>query len=316
VTSGARDRAGQYAAGRQLQTLLLRIGLYRDIWEDIARNNNQRIERGKLNQAAVAKALANELWDIGYSETDVDLPRKLKDKVSRALSGKGLTPEMLDLFVQAFHISPHDKQRLYDLYDGHVELKEVIGALDPPSADSGLRPPRHRTALLFEHHYVGRDGLPAHHHTQQAIHSLVEGLASYQYCIDTDQADIRLKRGGTLGRIYPVKHGLCAADIVFPHPLRFGETHYLDYWTNFRYSAPPPREFRRGTHQRAEHLDMRVEFHRNKIPRKLWWAEWSNYTDVGTGIVRREEMPLDEELSAHRYLDAIEHAIVGFYWEW
>jgi len=27
-------------------------------------------------------------------------------------------------------------------------------------------------------------------------------------------------------------------------------------------------------------------------------------------------MTLDEEHSAHRYLDAIEHTVVGFYWEW
>ena len=26
--------------------------------------------------------------------------------------------------------------------------------------------------------------------------------------------------------------------------------------------------------------------------------------------------PLDEEHSAHRYLEAIEHTVVGFYWEW
>ncbi len=316
MVSLAQDRVGHNAAGRQLQTLLLRIGLYRDIWEDIARNNNQQIERGKLNQAAVAKALANYLWDHDHPETDIDLPRKLKDKVSRALSGKGLTPEMLSLFVHAFRISPHDTQRLYDLYDGHVEPTEIVGALEPYGADSGIRSPSHRTALLFEHHYVGRDGLPVHHHTQQTIRSLVDGLASYQYCFDTGEADVRLKRGGTLGQIYPIKDGYYATDITFPHPLGFGESHYLDYWTNFRYSVPPPREFRRGAHQRAEHLDMRVEFHRNKIPRKLWWAEWSNYTDIDMDIVKREEMPLDEELSAHRYLDAIEHTIVGFYWEW
>ena len=27
-------------------------------------------------------------------------------------------------------------------------------------------------------------------------------------------------------------------------------------------------------------------------------------------------VPLDEELSAHRYLEAIEHTVVGYYWEW
>jgi hypothetical protein len=316
VGSGTWRKVGQYAAGRQCQILLLRVGLYRDIWEDVARNNNQRIERDKVNQAAVAKVLANYLWDHGHPDTDTELPRKLKDKVSRALSGKGFTPGMLSLFIGAFRISPHDTQRLHDLYDGHVELTEIVGSLEPPRSNNGVRPPEHRTALLFEHHYVGRDGLPTHHHTQQTIYSLVEGLTSYQYRFDTDEAEVRIKRGGTPGQIYRIGQGYHAIDIRFPHPLGFGESHYLDYWTNFHYSVAPPREFRRGTHQRVEHLDMRVEFHRDKLPRKLWWAEWSDYPDRDRSVAERCELALDDERSAHRYLDAIEHTVVGFYWDW
>jgi hypothetical protein len=158
--------------------------------------------------------------------------------------------------------------------------------------------------------------LPVRHHTQQTIESLVEGLASYQYRIDTSEAEIRVTRGGAAGETYEIGHSYYASDITFPHPLSFGETRYLDYWTNFRYTTAPPLEFRRATHQRVEHLDMRVEFHRDKLPRRLWWAEWSGYLDVNQDIVAREEIALDEEYSAHRYLDAIEHTVVGFYWEW
>lgn len=181
---------------------------------------------------------------------------------------------------------------------------------------SGIRPPDHRTTLLFEHHYVGRDGLPVHHHSQQTIYSLVEGLTSYQYRFDTAEAEVRVKRGGTAGEAYPIGHGYYAIDINFPHPLEFGQSQYLDYWTNFHYSEAPLPEFRRGTHQRVEHLDMRVEFHRDKLPRQLWWAEWSNYIDIHRDVVEREDVTLDEERSAHKYLDAIEHTVVGFYWEW
>ena len=35
-----------------------------------------------------------------------------------------------------------------------------------------------------------------------------------------------------------------------------------------------------------------------------------------TDFVEREAMELDEELSARKYLDAVERAVVGFAWEW
>lgn len=59
---------------------------------------------------------------------------------------------------------------------------------------------------------------------------------------------------------------------------------------------------------------MRV-FHHDKLPGRLWWAERSNYLDIDRDNVEREKMILDKERSAQKYLDAIEHAVVGFHWE-
>ena len=188
----------------------------------------------------------------------------------------------------------------------HEQLKGV-----PLASDD-----KERAGQYAASRQVGRDGLPVHHHTQQTIYSLVEGLPSYRFRFDTADAEVRIKRGGTPGPIYPIDHGYHAIDIAFPRPLGFGESQYLDYWTNFRYSSAPPQEFRRGAYQRTEHLDMRVEFHREKIPRKIWWAEWSDHLDTSRAIVRHEQLTLDEERSAHRYLDAIQHTVVGFHWEW
>jgi hypothetical protein len=61
---------------------------------------------------------------------------------------------------------------------------------------------------------------------------------------------------------------------------------------------------------------MRVEFHPGRRPRQLWWAQWSGYREPAGSIVDQDELALDEEHSAHRYLEAIEHTVVGFYWEW
>lgn len=65
-----------------------------------------RSRRGDLNQAAVAQVLAEWLWDSGeVHENDVLLPRRLKDRVSRALSPlEGPSPRSLALFIAAFEI--------------------------------------------------------------------------------------------------------------------------------------------------------------------------------------------------------------------
>ena len=129
--------------------------------------------------------------------------------------------------------------------------------------------------MLFERHTIGRDGLPARHHTQQTIRALTDGLASYQYRIDTPDAEVRVRRGGAADKVYAIADGYYAVDVVFPHPLEYGEERYLDYWTVFRYRQLAT-EFRRGAHRRVEHLDMRVEFHQLQLPRKLWLAQWSD----------------------------------------
>lgn len=59
-----------------------------------------------LNQAAIAQVLAEWLWDEGEEpESDVLLPRRLKDRVSRALSPlEGPSARSLTMFIGAFDI--------------------------------------------------------------------------------------------------------------------------------------------------------------------------------------------------------------------
>jgi hypothetical protein len=311
------QKRGRQAAARHLRMLLLRQAAYRDRWEAYARD----IKPGEVSQSAVCQVVAQHLWDRGErSEGDTQLPRKLKDRISRALADGELSLETLRWLVAAFRLSPSDAQRVYELYRTEIAPRTIVGNLAPrvPAAGvaAGVMAPAHQTALLFEHHYIGQAGLPVRHHTQQTIFSLVDGLESYRYGLDTLEAEVRVMRGGTPSRAYPVGNGYYSLDIVFAHPLRYGEEHYLDYWTLFRYAAAPPPEFRRAMHQRVEHLDMRVEFHPQRRPRQLWWAQWRDYRDASAEVTERESMPLDEELSARKYLDAVERAVVGFYWEW
>ncbi len=308
-----RHARGQRAAGLHLRLLLSRVGQYREVWEARARAT----EPDEINQRAVCQAIAEYLWDSGErAEGDHTLPRRLKDRVNRCLAGNGLSLETLLWFERAFRLSPHDSQRVRELFRGATGPTNIVGGLTPPDPASGIRLPPHDITLLFDHHVIGRAGLPVHHHSQMTIRSRTDGLASYQYRMDTSEATVRVQHGGTAGPIYPIADGYHACDITFAHPLRDGEEHYLDFWTRLRYSQPPPPEFRRGTLQVLQHLEMRIKFHREKLPRRLWWAEWRDYRGADQEIAYREDARLDEEYSAHRYLEAIERAIVGFCWEW
>jgi len=311
MSTNDRRKRGPRAAAQHLRVLLLKQGAYRARWEAYAHD----ITPGEISQSAVCQVIAQYLWDRGErSESDTQLPRKLKDRVSRALAAEEISLETLRWLVEAFRLSAHDARRVYELYRADIAPRTVVGDLPPRATLAGVPAPDHQTELLFEHHYIGPGGVPVRHHTQQTLFSLVDGLERYRYGLDTPEAEVRVMRGGKPSPMYLLGGEHYAVDIVFPHTLGYGEEHYLDYWTLFQYSVPPPAEFRRATHQRVEHLDMRVEFHPRRRPARLWWAQWRDYRDGE--VIEREVMPLDEELSARKYLDAVERAVVGFYWEW
>ena len=100
-------------------------------------------------------------------------------------------------------------------------------------------------------------------------------------------------------------------DITFHHPLRYQE--YFDCLTVFHYARPPSTEFRRATHRRVEHLDMRVEFHPESGHGSSGEAV-GGYREPAQAIVGRTSWPWTEH-SAHRYR-SVRQTVVGFYWEW
>lgn len=99
----------QVAAARLLVQTLLRSPGARRRWQ---RHATRR--RPGLHQAAVCQVLARHLWSTGQEpQWDTQLPRRLKDRVSRALSGTGLGPSTLRLFIDAFELDAATEDRLW-----------------------------------------------------------------------------------------------------------------------------------------------------------------------------------------------------------
>ncbi|WP_305790183.1 hypothetical protein [Symbioplanes lichenis] len=111
------------AAGAYLLQLLRDDVRYRARW----RCGTDRHGHGDVNQAAVAGVIQEYLWDAGErSETDTALRRRLKDRVSRALTGASLSAETLRWFVKAFTMTDHDAAALWALLEGREAATEGV----------------------------------------------------------------------------------------------------------------------------------------------------------------------------------------------
>lgn len=99
---------GTQTAGKHLAQLLAQDPGYRKIWE----RHSLRPGPG-VSEAAVCRALACHLWDAGERpESDTHLPRRLRDLVSRALTGRVLTRRTVLWFAEAFTMRPADRDAL------------------------------------------------------------------------------------------------------------------------------------------------------------------------------------------------------------
>lgn len=263
-----------------------------------------------LHQSGICRVIAEYLWANDLQPvTDRDLPRKLKDRVYRALRGQSLSLGTLRWFIEAFEMTPEDTATLLRLAGSHASGGTVVGG---SVVKPGVLPPRrHQTVSLNEWHRVGPDGLPESHRTVHVIRAS-ERLERFPYIFDTDAASVRVVKGGRASEPYSLDTGLYAVDIVLTHPLEEGETASMEYETTFWYRTAPPQEFRRASTGRIENLDLRVQFHHLRLPVRVWWSEWPGL-DHPPSLT--EAVELDGAKSVHRYLTAIERTVVGFRWE-
>lgn len=300
---------GAYEAGCYLAELLGKPGPARRRWQMY---QHARSGAGEVSIAAVCRVIAEYLWDSGeFPDTDTELPRRLKDRVGRALQGRFLNPVTLRWFSDAFELPEDDALRLQLLLDGSPSTRVTIGQ----ASDDVLPPARPcRTLSLHEHHYLGSDGLPSRHLTTQVIEATGNELTVHRYMFDTATLTVDVMQGGCLdGPVHDLGGGMFARDIVLTRPLSKGETATLCYSSAFRYSKPPAPEFRRTAFRRVNNMDLRVEFHPSRLPRQIFYAEWNA---LHGPPIRRTPVTPAPDCSVHIFLSMAEHVIVGFTWEW
>jgi transcriptional regulator with XRE-family HTH domain len=304
------------AASSYLYDLLTRPGRYRTQWRSL-------LVPGKGAVDAIAEVIARSLADRGAEDADQD-PVKLRGRVSRALAGNSpdtvLSSATLNWFADAFDIAPDDADRLRFLHAGSSSIRYVRGdaqETDLPIFDAP--PARHRTVDLREYHYLGPDGLPVQHRTDQVLEATEDGLDRYTYMVDTNMLTLDVQTGGVPGLPYQLRardgNVYHAIDILLERPLPRGATAVLNYTATFRYEEAPPTEMRRVFRRKVDNYLLWIHFHPDMVPSKLWWAEWNGV--VNSSITHREPMTLNSSNEAHRFLEGgVAQAVVGFYWEW
>ena len=311
---------GRGVAASYLRQLLFKPGSYRRLWEQ----HVVRARRGDINQLAVAEVLARHLWSYPRRPGDADvLPRQLKDSVSRALSGRLLSRPLLSLFIDAFAIAGSEADRLWRMYEGSSSVAVLHGRRAvSPQAESDLRaalgPPRHQTLALHDHAEIGADRQLVRTRTMQVIEATAPGTGQIPFLYDTSALTLDVGAGcrGISRDLFQVGD-VFATHILLTRELAVGETTTLEYWTTYQNLGQPltPQDcqYRRGVMASVENVDIRVQFHPDALPAKVWWATWDG---VDGEVTSQEEASLDVQHSAQRYLRSIERTVVGFHWDW
>jgi hypothetical protein len=304
------------AASSYLYDLLTRPGHYRSRWRGL-------LVPGGGAVGAIADVIAAHLADSGSPDGDQD-PVRLRSRVSRALAGNSpdtvLSSVTLGWFTDAFGLADDDADRLRFLHAGSSSIRYVRGdaqETDLPLFDAP--PARHRTVDLRDYYYLGPDGLPAQHRSDHIIEATEDGLDRYTYMVDTNMLTLDVQTGGIPGQPYQLRASdgnvYHSIDILLDRPLLVGGTAVLNYTTTFRYDEPPPTEMRRAFRRKVDKFMLWIHFHPDMVPSNLWWAEWNGITN--SAITHREPVALNSANEAHRFLEGgVEHAVIGFYWEW
>lgn len=312
---------GQRAAAEYLRQLLLKPGRYREAWQrHVARPRDDVI-----NQLAVAELLVDCLRSApGRPGSAHVMAYQLRDTVAGALSGGQLSLQTLELFIEAFDLAEHEAGRLKRLWGGATTISVMSGTHAVPvtaeqEVDAAVGKRRHHSLSLHDHIWVVQDGRIDRARTMQVIEANAQGVDRIPFMCDNNVLTLEVGQGckETDGPIRRIGADVFAAEILLARTLDLGETLTLEYWLSYRYPGdltdPAEREYRRAVMRAVDNLDMRIEFHPDKLPAQVWWAHWDG---IEGDILSQEPVTLDSQYSAHRFLRSLDRTVVGFHWRW
>jgi hypothetical protein len=311
----ANDR-GQRAAAEYLRQLLLKPGPYREAWWAYV----ARPLEGVINQLAVAEVLAQSLRLRGDAGADAI---KLRELVFLGLSGKELGRHALQLFVDGFQLTDEDQRRAWRLWSGATTIRVIAGTRAVPDHDERtvsqvLGPPRHQLLSLRDHIGISAVGLVESIHVVEVVEALANNVDRIPFLTSTDVMTLEVGQGcrDIAAEILQVTETLYLTHFLLARTLNLGDTLTVEYWVTWPAGSVSPenprdREYRRGVMGHVTSYDVRIEFHPGLLPTKLWWATWDGVEGV---LLSQEEVALDTQRAAHRYLSSIKKAAVGFYW--
>lgn len=307
------DRADRLRlTGELLQALLIQRPGYADRWQRVQRRS---LSGEVLSQSAVARVIAEHLWDSGErSDAETGLPRELKDRVHRALRGETLSGETLNWFIDAFQMTDHDARRLREaLGSGRSRLGvPIVDTLHSPQRLP--LPQRHRTVAAFERHIIGSDRRAIAHRNTRAIVACEDGVDSYPYRFVPGASEVVVLHGGRVTARHEPTGGSPIVEITLSTRLRRGQIASLEYQVAFRSDADITCEYRRVAHARADNIDIVVQFHRQRLPASAWWTVWDDYKDGN--VLGQERVSPDSDGCIHRFVPHLENAAAGFCWKW
>jgi hypothetical protein len=319
--SDAKPFEGHRAAGEYLRQLLLKPGLYRNMWQQRVAHPRDTV----INQLAVAEVVADYLRSSpsrpGHSQV---MPYQLREVVSEALSGRQLSLESLSLFIDAFGLAEHEADRLRRLWAGTSRIRVLSGPRAvSEQVEAGVNqtygPRLHRTLALHDHVYVAPDARIDRSRTIMVLEAMAHGVDRIPFVCDTNVLTVEVGQGGKelSGEVREMAPDTFYTVILLARTLDIGETTTLEYVTTYKYPGnpadPEEREFRRAVMRSASNLDMRVQFDPSRLPARIYWAQWDG---VDGEVLECETVSLDKEFSAHRYMHSVEKTVVGFYWLW
>jgi hypothetical protein len=305
----SQDQA--HAVARLLRELLLRPR-YAAAW----RHRQKHVHAGALHQEAIASVIADYLTETNkWSKSGHNLTsRSLKDPVSRALRGEVISAQTLEWFIGAFGMTPEDAQRLRNARNGNLASAGIPVVNTLRSAQELPILQRHRSIVVFEHRILGPDGAPVRHHASRAIIAQKDTVSCYPCRQFPDASEVIMLDGGSITAQHEPAGSSPILEMTLTSPLPVREVRSLKYQANFGPDASVETEYRQVAHARTSNLDIVVEFHHKRLPRRVWWAVWDDYRD-GPPLAE-QPVNLDPEGCVSRRLPYLENAAAGFRWEW